>query len=287
MKRNQRVLSLILSLILIAGSAVTPTWAAEAALPDGSAAGSFVESENASAESLLGSGAAEAASPESTVPSASIAGVTIGTEAARTGAGADTANGAAAAGTDTANGAAAAGTDAAIVAGDAGTDASATAPGAADIAETGDTDASNEAEAIPADDSLEAADLPEEELLGEDELGAAPTATPKLTATPKPTATATPSPTPIPTSGTWNGLKWALTYENTRLTVVGSGEMPDCAKAPWHAPEIRDNITTVCVGNYMKSVGPNTSRTSRRSRLVSVSRTLARRHLNIAKTCGP
>ena len=39
MKRNQRVLSLILSLILIAGSAVTPTWAAEAALPDGSAAG--------------------------------------------------------------------------------------------------------------------------------------------------------------------------------------------------------------------------------------------------------
>ena len=223
MKRNQRVLSLILSLILIAGSAVTPTWAAEAALPDGSAAGSFIESENASAESLLGSDAAEAASPESTVPGASIA--------------------------DTANGAAAAGTDAAIVAGDAGTDASATAPGAADIAETGDTDASNEAEAIPADDSLEAADLSEEELIGEDELGAA------TTAAPKPTATATP--TPIPTSGTWNGLKWALTYGNTRLTVVGSGEMPDCAKAPWHAPEIRDNITTVCVGNYMKSVGPN------------------------------
>ena len=224
MKRNQRVLSLILSLILIAGSAVTPTWAAEAALPDGSAAGTFIESENASAESLLGSDAAETASPESTAP-----------------------------------GAINAATDAAIVSGDAGTDAAATAPGAADIADTGDTDASNEAEAIPADDSLEAADLPEEELLGEDELGAAPTATPKTTATPKPTATATatPSPTPIPTSGTWNGLKWALTYENTRLTVVGSGEMPDCAKAPWHAPEIRDNITTVCVGNYMKSVGPN------------------------------
>ena len=50
MKRNQRVLSLILSLILIAGLAVTPTWAAEAAIPDGSAAGSFVESENAPAE---------------------------------------------------------------------------------------------------------------------------------------------------------------------------------------------------------------------------------------------
>ena len=88
MKRNQRVLSLILSLILIAGSAVTPTWAAEAALPDGSAAGSFIESENASAESLLGSDAAEAASPESTAPGAINAGVAIGTEAARTGAGA-------------------------------------------------------------------------------------------------------------------------------------------------------------------------------------------------------
>ena len=285
MKRNQRVLSLILSLILIAGSAVTPTWAAEAAIPNGSATGSFIESENASAETLVGSGV-ETASPESTAPdaiSADIAigaeaaragagnaDIAIGTEAARTAAGTDTANGAAAAaigaeaartgaGADTANGNAgtAADADAAIVSGDAGTDAAATAPGAADIADTGDTDASNEAEAIPADDSLEAADLPEEELLGEDELGAAPTATPKLTATPKPTATATLSPTPIPTSGTWNGLKWALTYENTRLTVVGSGEMPDCAKAPWHAPEIRDNITTVCVGNYMKSVGPN------------------------------
>ena len=53
MKRNQRVLSLILSLILIAGSAVTPTWAAEAALPDGSAAGSFIESETDNAIQYL------------------------------------------------------------------------------------------------------------------------------------------------------------------------------------------------------------------------------------------
>jgi hypothetical protein len=77
MKRNQRVLSLILSLILIAGSAVTPTWAAEAALPNGSAAESVIEAENASTETLVGSGAAEAASPESTAPGAISADIAI------------------------------------------------------------------------------------------------------------------------------------------------------------------------------------------------------------------
>lgn len=56
---------------------------------------------------------------------------------------------------------------------------------------------------------------------------------------------------------TWNGFTWSLAANGTRLTLTGSGEMPNAADAPWRSPLIKNNITEVRTGNYITSIGAN------------------------------
>ena len=112
-------------------------------------------------------------------------------------------------------------------------------------------------EEAPEPDTTEAA-LPESADAPAEPTAAAELTDAALPTAEEPTVAAEPTeaePITTATSGTWNGLTWQLADSGRRLTVTGSGAMPDCADAPWRAAEIKDNVTEIRTGNYLSNVG--------------------------------